>query len=293
MKFTKATRNTTTIKLALCGPSGAGKSYSALRLARGLVGPAGRIAYIDTENQSAKLYSDVTEFFHCDLEAPFEYRKFIDAVHEAEQAGFDCVVIDSLSALWTWVLDHKSNLDRKGGNSFTNWNDAGKIFNEALQVILQSKIHVIACMRSKQEYVLQEENSKGRTVQVPKKVGLAPIMRDSIEYEFTTVLEIGMDHNCTPSKDRTGLFVDKTFQITERTGEQIAHWLAGVTEIPMQDSQCPMPCTETENFLNLIRHADTKDSLNKIGISIKESTLPESEKDVIRDVYRKRFKSLA
>ena len=291
MMFTKAQRNDSFIKLALMGPSGSGKSYSGLKLARGLVGPTGKIAVIDTENGSARLYSDLTEFFHCDLAAPFESRKFIDAINEAERAGFDCVVIDSLSALWTWVLDHKNNLDRKGGNSFINWADAGKVFNEALQVVLQAKLHVIACMRSKQEYVLQEEtNFKGKTVQVPKKVGLAPVMRDNIEYEFTTVLEIGMDHKATPSKDRTGLFIDRTFQIDEKTGQQIAGWLSGIS---MPDALCRMPCSEIDNFLALIHNAESKDALNKIGQQIKVSTLPESEKDVIRDVYRERYKSLA
>ena len=286
MMFTKAQRNDSFIKLALTGPSGSGKSYSGLRLARGLVGPAGKIAVVDTENGSARLYSDLTEFFHCDLAAPFEARKFIDAINEAEKAGFDCVVIDSLSALWTWVLDHKSTLDRKGGNSFTNWNDAGKVFNEALQVVLQAKLHVVACMRSKQEYVLQEEtNFKGKTVQVPKKVGLAPVMRDNIEYEFTTVLEIGMDHKATPSKDRTGLFIDRTFQIDERTGQLIAGWLSGNPQ--------PDYSTETDSFLNLIHTADSKDTLNKIGQQIKASTLPEQQKDIIRSVYRERYKSLA
>ena len=283
MKFTKAERNDSFIKLALTGCSGSGKTFSGLKLARGLVGPTGKIAVIDTENGSAKLYSNLTEFFHLDLTPPFEHTKFIGAIKEAEQAGFDAVVIDSLSALWNWVLDFKSDLDRKGGNSFTNWNTAGKIFNEALQVILQSKIHVIVCMRSKQEYIL-ETNAKGK--EVPKKVGTAPVMRDGIEYEFSTVLEIGMDHNATPSKDRTGLFVDRTFRIEEQTGELIAGWLAG--------NQSPVVMREdTDSFLQMIHEADSKDSLNKIGLKIKESTLPESEKDVIRDVYRKRFKSLA
>ena len=113
--FTKAIRNDSYIKLALTGPSGGGKSFSSLKLARGLVGPKGKIAVIDTENGSAKLYSDLTEFFHCDLAPPFESRKFIEAVTEAEKAGFDCVVIDSLSALWNWTLDYKSGLDKKGG----------------------------------------------------------------------------------------------------------------------------------------------------------------------------------
>ena len=281
MKFTKAQRNDSFIKLALTGPSGSGKTYSALKLTRGLIGPAGKIAYIDTENESAKLYSDLTEFFHCDLASPFEYRKFIEAIEDAEKAGFDAVVIDSLSALWNWVLDYKTDLDRKGGNTFTNWNTAGKIFNEALQVVLQSKIHVIACMRSKQEYVM-ETNAKGK--EVSKKVGTAPVMRDGIEYEFSTVLEIGMDHNATPSKDRTGLFTDKTFRIDERTGELIAGWLSGSG--PVHDE-------ETTHFLKLIHNADSKESLNRIGHSIKESTLPESEKDIIRNVYRERYKIVA
>ena len=284
MTFTKAERNDSSIKLAITGPSGSGKTFSGLRLARGLVGPKGKIAVIDTENGSAKLYSDLTEFFHCDLTAPFEYRKFIEAIQDAEKAGFDCVIIDSASHLWQGVLDYKDSLDRKGGNSFTNWNQAGKQLNETLQVILQSKTHIIACLRVKQEYVLQmETNARGKDVQVPKKVGLAPIMRDNIEYEFSTVLEIGMDHNATASKDRTGLFTDKTFRIDESTGEQIALWLTGVKSVT--DS--------TENFLKMIHEADTRDLLAKIGLKIKASTLPEQQKDVIRDAYRKRLGSLA
>ena len=97
--FIKAERSNTSIKLGITGPSGSGKSYSSLRLARGLVGPSGRIAIIDTENSSMKLYSDLTEFFHCDLTAPFEYTKFISAIQEAEKAQFDCVIIDSASHL--------------------------------------------------------------------------------------------------------------------------------------------------------------------------------------------------
>jgi hypothetical protein len=141
-------------------------------------------------------------------------------------------------------------------------------------------------MRSKTEYVM-ETNAKGK--EVPKKVGLAPIIRDNIEYEFSTVLEIGMDHNATPSKDRTGLFLDKTFQINERTGELIAQWLSGsqVKEEPANY------VTETDHFLRMIHDADSKDALGKIGLKIKESKLPEKQKDVIRSVYKERFKSLA
>ena len=287
MKFTKATRSDSHIKLAITGPSGSGKTYSALRLARGLVGEAGKIAVIDTENGSARLYSDLTNFDHCDL-VSHRYSDFIEAVKAAEQAGYAAVIIDSLSHLWQGTLDEKANIDRKGGNSFSNWNEASKHFNEALQAILQSKIHVIACLRVKTEYVVQEEtNTKGKSVSVPKKIGLAPVMRDNIEYEFTTVLELGMDHAASPSKDRTGLFVDKTFRIDERTGEQIAGWLRNA---PTPE---PVDNTETENFLQMIYEADNKDTLNRIGLKIKESHLPESAKAIIRGAYREKFNSLA
>jgi DNA polymerase III delta prime subunit len=295
MKFTKAERSDSYIKLALTGPSGSGKSYSALKLARGLVGPNGKIAVVDTENGSSKLYSDLTEFYHADLAAPFHYQKFIEAVKEAEKAGFDCVVIDSLSHLWTGILDEKNNIDRRGGNQYTNWTEPTKHLNEAIQTILQSKIHVIACMRSKQEYTIQEEvNSKGKTISVPKKIGTAPVMREGIDYEFSTVLEIGMDHQATPSKDRTGLFVDKTFQIDETTGEQIASWLKNTPTLEPVDQE-PSDSdndNDTAHFLRLIHEADSRETLGRIGLAIKESELPETAKATIRTVYKERFNSL-
>jgi hypothetical protein len=51
-------------------------------------------------------------------------------------------------------------------------------------------------------------------------------MRDGIEYEFTTVLDVDMSHQASASKDRTGMFTDKIFQVTEETGKTIAQWLA-------------------------------------------------------------------
>lgn len=280
--FTKAERTDTFIKLALTGPSGSGKTYSALRLARGLVGSNGRIAFVDTENRSGTLYSHLTEFYHYDLAPPFDYRKFMEACREAEKAGFDCVIFDSASHLWQGILEDKTNIDRRGGNQFTNWMEPTRHFNEVIQTFLQSRIHTISCMRSKTDYILQTEtNSKGKDVQTPKKVGMAPVMREGVEYEFTVAFEIAMDHCCTPSKDRTGLFTNRPFLITEETGEMIKHWL--VEAKPQEHS------TETDKFLALIHNADTKDTLKGIAAKIKESTLPESQKRIIRTLYKEKF----
>ena len=246
--FTKAERKKLFIKLGISGPSGSGKTYSALRLARGLVGDKGRIAFIDTENGSATLYDSLTDFDHCEIKpnanGKFHYQDFIDKIQEAERLGYDAVIIDSASHLWQGILADKESLDinSKGGNSYTNWAQPTKNFNATIQKFLQSRIHLISCMRSKMDYVL-EENDKGK--KVPKKVGLAPQMRDGIEYEFTIVFDVLANHQSNASKDRTGLFVNAgNFLITEETGRQIADWLAsGKGELPPPEPTPSEPVT--------------------------------------------------
>ena len=120
--FTRAERRKTFIKLAITGTSGSGKTYSALRLARGLVGEKGRIAFIDTENGSATLYDTLTEFDHCVIQpntsGKFDFKDFAAKVKEAEQMGYDCVIVDSATHLWQGILADKEELDQdKKGNT--------------------------------------------------------------------------------------------------------------------------------------------------------------------------------
>lgn len=220
--FKKATRKQAKIKLAVTGASGSGKTYSSLRLAKGLANGK-PIAVIDTENGSASLYSDRFDFDTLDLSPPFTHDKFIAAIGAAESVGYEVLVIDSASHIWEGILEYKSKLDGRGGNSYTNWSDAGNKFKGILDAVLQSKLHVICCLRSKMDHVIDKDSSGRTTI---KKVGMAPIMRDGIEYEFTTVLDVDMSHQASASKDRTGMFTDKIFQVTEETGKTIAQWLA-------------------------------------------------------------------
>ncbi len=221
--FQKASRKNTKLKLGISGPAGAGKTFSALRLATGLTN-GGKIAFIDTENGSASLYSDRFAFDVVEISPPFTDAKFISAINAAVDGGYEAVIIDSASHCWEGVLEMKARLDaRAGSNSYTNWNEAGKNFKGIMDAVLHSPIHVIACMRSKMDYVL-ETNDRGK--QQPRKVGLAPIMRDGIEYDFSTVFDVDMSHQCKTSKDRSGLFLDQVFQITEDTGKQLIAWMA-------------------------------------------------------------------
>ncbi len=233
--FQKATRKQIKIKVGVTGPTGSGKTFSALRLAKGLAA-GGKVAFIDTENESGSLYSgDVKDFegrtHHFDFDVinispPFTHDKFIGAIEAAVSEKYAVVVMDSASHFWEGILEKKSRLDAAGGNSFSNWAKVTDEYKDILAAVLQSPIHAICCLRSKMDYVLEETERNGRKTSVPKKVGLAPVMRDGVEYEFTTVFDVALDHNAACSKDRTSLFTGKIAQITEDTGAAILGWLA-------------------------------------------------------------------
>lgn len=241
MSFQKAEKKQAKLKLAITGPSGSGKTYSALRLAKGM---GGRIAVIDTENKSASLYADKFDFDVLEIEPPYTNEKYLQALVEAVKAKYDIVIIDSLSHQWAGeggLLNKKEQMDARGGNSFQNWAKMTPEHEKFKMAILHADINIIGTMRSKQDYVM-ETNDKGK--QAPKKVGLAPIQREGLEYEFTTVFDVAMNHEAVASKDRTGLFVDKIFQVTEQTGVELKTWLmsgkpAEVAQAPKQQPETP------------------------------------------------------
>jgi AAA domain len=246
-KFNQATRKRVFLKLGITGPTGSVKTFSANLMAAGLA-DGGKVAVLDTENKSASLYADLFKFDVLDISPPFTESKFIDGINAAVSEGYAVLILDSFSHSWQGILDYKATLDARGGNSYVNWNKAGAKFNEVLAAILQSKIHIIACMRSKMDYIL-EPDVRGKMV--PRKVGLAPIMRDGIEYEFTTVFDGDLEHFVTVSKDRTGLFVDQRFQITEETGRKLLEWLSSASEMVADTPPVPSPAPATEEALSI------------------------------------------
>ena len=237
MSFKPATRQAVKLKLGLMGPSGSGKTFSADRLAAGLC-PGGKIAFLDTENGSGSLYADRFAFDVMDMHQPFTVAKFMAAIDEAVKAGYDVLIIDSISAEWQELLSEKEMLDARGGNSFTNWGAITKKHEDFKKAFLQAPIHIIACMRSKQEYVLQT-NDKGK--QAPVKMGMGAVQREGFEYECSIVFDIDMQHNAKASKDRSSLFDDTLFLITEETGKTIREWLMKggepVPEVPAAQAQ--------------------------------------------------------
>lgn len=222
MAFVKAQRQQVKLRLGVIGAAGSGKSMSAIKLAAGL---GGKIAVVDTENGSASLYANVCDFDTMTLTAPFTCQKYIDAIHEAEDAGYDTIILDSITHAWSGdggLLAKQQQKAKQSGNSYTAWGEVTPDHMRFIDSMLQSKCHVIATMRSKVEYVMEKDGTGKTTV---RKIGMAPIQREGMDYEFTVVFSVDADHTATPSKDRTSMFDGTVFQINERTGKQLKSWL--------------------------------------------------------------------
>lgn len=222
MTFTKATKTNTKLRLAITGTAGSGKTYGALLIAQGL---GGNIAMIDTENGSGNVYADLCDYDICNLSAPYDPRRYVQCIHEAEQAGYNVIIIDSISHEWNGAggcLDLHDKEAAGGKNSFAAWAKVTPLHNFFLQAILASSCHIIATIRSKTGYS-QEKNERGYTE--IRKVGLDPIQRDGVEFEFGTVFDVNDKHLAIVSKDRTRLFPDTPFQITNHVGKILLKWL--------------------------------------------------------------------
>jgi len=222
MEIRKAQRMKAKLRLGIAAPSGAGKTYSALLMAFGL---GGKIGLIDTEHGSGHLYAHLGDYAVISIDAPYTVAKYIQAVKAFEEAGYTTIIIDSLSHAWAGdggLLDKQGKLADRGTNSFAAWRTITPEHNNLVDAMLRSPCHIIATMRAKQDYVL-EVNDKGK--QTPKKVGMAPVQREGMEYEFTVMLDVDMHHVASASKDRTSLFDGRYFKISQDTGKELLAWL--------------------------------------------------------------------
>jgi hypothetical protein len=225
VQIRKAERRKAKLRLGISAPSGAGKTYSSLLIAYGLTGDWEKIGLIDTENGSGDLYAHLGDYLVLTLEPPYTPLRYVEAIKAFEAAGVDCIIIDSLSHAWAGeggALDIQGAASAKTGNSYTAWREVTPMHNALVNAMLQSKCHIIATMRAKTEYIL-EENEKGK--KVPRKVGLAPIQRDGMEYEFTVMLDLSHQHIASATKDRTGLLDGQYFKPSIETGQKLLEWL--------------------------------------------------------------------
>jgi hypothetical protein len=231
IQIRKAKRSATKLRLLLTGPSNSGKTWGAILIAKGL---GGRCVIIDTEQGSSDIYDSLHDFDVIDLKPPFTPESYIDAIQTAEAAGYEVIVVDSISHEWSGkggcleLVDEVARAKFKG-NTWSAYSEITPRHRAFIDAMLRSSAHIIATGRAKTETAQVEENGRKKVV----KLGMKTETRDGVEYEFTIVLDLVHDgHFATVSKDRTNLFNTDPKPISVDTGKRLAAWLAAGHEIP-------------------------------------------------------------
>ena len=214
----KASKSQSRARVALMGPPGSGKTFSALNIAEHM---GARIILIDTERGSASKYADEFDFDVIELDT-FSPKTYVAAIRHAEEAGADVIIIDSLSHAWigkdgALEMVDKATASASNKNSFAAWKEVTPLHNQLVETILRSRAHVFVTLRTKTEYVI-EANERGRLV--PRKVGLAALQRDGIEYEFDICGTLDMENNLTITKTRCRLLEPN--EVIQKPGKNVS-----------------------------------------------------------------------
>lgn len=207
-------------RMLLSGPSGSGKTRTAL-ICAAILADGGDVLMIDTERESALTYADDFTFKHLPWEPPYNPRELAGTILDAG-GTFAVVIVDSLSHFWR---GDGGTLDIADGK-FTGWKDARPAQQDLVDALLRTDAHFIGCSRSKVEHVQELEGGK----HVVKKLGMAVIQDDTLEYELNIAVELAMDHTIAVSKSRTvAVPVGRTFKSghAEDFAALYKGWLAG------------------------------------------------------------------
>lgn len=238
LQFKKAVKFNSKLRLAISGPAKSGKTFSALSIATAI---GGRIALIDTEHSSAAKYADLFDFDTLSLKS-FSMQDYEQAIRAAVKAGYDILIIDSLSHAWAGMNGALEMVDKQEGNKFTSgWKTVSPLWSKFIDTILAADLHVIGTLRVKTDYIIEIVTVKGREQSVPRKVGMAPIFRQDADYEFDVMLEMNLDHIGMVTSSRC---LELDHVAFDKPGEEFAaitmQWLQGKTrpeDEPISDDQ--------------------------------------------------------
>jgi hypothetical protein len=278
MKLQKAERHQVKLRLGLSGASGFGKTYSALLLAYGITEDWSKIAVIDTENNSASLYSDLGNFNVLPLNEPFSPERYIEAIEICEKSSIEVIIIDSITHEWQGA-GGCLNIHEKLGGRFQDWSKVSPRHQAFIDKILNAKVHVITTVRRKVDYSI-DTNNMGRAKVI--KHGTKEITREGFEYELTVNFELVNDkHLVSASKDRTGLFMDKPeFVINSSTGKKLKQWCNASKSI--EEIKLEINNAENETDLATIYHkyGNYRDEIVQL-LSNKKAELNNLSKSVV------------
>jgi hypothetical protein len=219
-------------RIALLAPTGGGKTYSLLKFLFSLVklGMAKKVGVIDTEHGAASKYvGEFPAFRVIELTDDFGPEVYIEALQILADDGVDAAGIDSLTHAWAGKggsLELKDKFGRqKGFNDYTAWGPVTAMQNRLIESMLSYPGHLVTTMRLKMEHVIEKDPVTGKNI--VRKIGLQPVQRDGLEYEFDLVGDLDQDHNFSVSKTRCSALDGYS---VNKPGEEVIRKLKGWLE---------------------------------------------------------------
>jgi hypothetical protein len=245
----QATRQGVKPLIGLYGRSGSGKTMTGLLIARGLVGPSGRIALIDSESGRGSLFADIIPggYGVIEIEPPFSPERY-QAAFEAAESQADVVLIDSLShehAGEGGVLDmQEAELQRMASDDWKKreackmaaWIKPKMAHKKFVQRILRSKCPLICCLRGEEKTHITKDEGKTRVVTDEFS---SPIFDQRFLFEllvnFETIQRNGKGGYVIPRKIThpaiESLIPGEHEQLGVKFGEKLAAWSKGTATV--------------------------------------------------------------
>ncbi len=270
-----ATRVATPLFLGMVGPSGTGKTYSSLRLATGMQRvTGGDIFFIDTESNRAKHYAPLPgakadpsrgtfAFRHVPLEAPYGSLRYLAAIEHCAKRGAKIIIVDSMShehdGVGGVLEQHQEEVKRlaKEMNASENsvkmsaWGVPKANRRRLINTLLtELKVSGIFNFRAQEKVKVATKAEKKAGEDAVSQLGYCAIGGKEFLFEMMMkfVLLPGARGLPTWKSDMPGEqemmkipeqflhIFEKTVQLSEDIGQQLAEWAAGGdVKIPTDD----------------------------------------------------------
>lgn len=233
----KADRSGARLKILVDGPSGSGKTMTSLRIAAGLIQPGEVIGLIDTQNGQSCRYADQFDFYP-EITKDYSPQNYVKLINEAERQKVGVLIIDSATHEWAYCLDMVDSIARRTGSSNNGWRDVTPLHKKFTEAILQATVHVIVTVRTKTDWVYQDEMRGNRKIIVPHKVGTKPEQRDQFEYDFDLWLRMDRENRALVEKS-VFPFVETGTDVM-RPGEDLGRALRSWIEATAYDADAEL-----------------------------------------------------
>lgn len=246
--FREASRKEAKPLIGIHSESGNGKTWSALLLARGFVGPSGRIGMIETEGGRGEANvgrAPVGQYLVRPIRGDFSPQEYGRAIDDAEKANLDALIIDSASHEWEGaggVLSMAADNQAKGLKGVLVWQQPKILHQRHFMLrLMQTPIPlVIVCMRSKYPMEKKGNDWVRSTVLEPKQA-------DDILFEMFVHGWIDAEHRFHVSKytlPELAQVVKDNEPISIETGQRLAAWARGTAVLPAADVATTLPDTD-------------------------------------------------